>query len=48
MEEAQPLEICDHDLEGATIEQAGARDDDEYLQELFDALRQSARNRTRH
>jgi hypothetical protein len=49
MEEAQPLEICDHDLEDQLLERAASPDDDdEYLQRFFDAAREANRRRTRH
>jgi hypothetical protein len=49
LEEAQPLEICDHDLEDQAMEHAAARGgDDPYLKQLFDASRDAARGRTRH
>ncbi len=49
LEEAQPLEICDHDLEDQVMEQAAADgDDDPYLKQLFDASREATRRRTRH
>jgi hypothetical protein len=49
MEEAQPLEICDHDLTDPSMEEAAARDAyDLYLEQLFDASRDAARRRTRH
>jgi len=49
LEEAQPLEICDHDLEDQMMEQAAADgDDDPYLEQLFDASREATRRRTRH
>jgi len=48
MEEAQPLEICDHDLEQQAMERAASNDnDDPYLKQLFDASREATR-RTRH
>jgi hypothetical protein len=48
LEEAQPLEICDHDLDDQTMEHAAADDDDPYLKQLFDASREATRRRTRH
>jgi hypothetical protein len=49
LEEAQPLEICDHDLEDQAMEQAASRgNDDPYVKQLFDASRDVARGRTRH
>jgi hypothetical protein len=49
MEEAQPLEICDHDIEDQALEYAASRADDEpYLKQLLDASREMARGRTRH
>jgi len=47
LEDAQPLEICDHDLEDQAMEHAASRSDD-YLTRLFDMARDAARNRTRH
>lgn len=49
LEEAQPLEICDHDLEDLVMERAASLDDDEtYLKQFFDAAREAARRHTRH
>ena len=49
LEEAQPLEICDHDLEDQAMEHAASDgDDDPYLKQLFDASREATRRRTRH
>ena len=49
LEEAQPLEICDHDLDDQALELAATDgDDDPYLKQLFDASRDAARRRTRH
>lgn len=49
MEEAQPLEICDHDIEDEPPERAAATDEDDwYLKQLFDASREAARRKTRH
>jgi hypothetical protein len=48
MEEAQPLEICDHDLQDQGMEHAASRrDDDPFVKQLFDASVETAR-RTRH
>jgi len=49
LEEAQPLEICDHDLDDQAMEHAAYDgDDDPYLKQLFDASREASRRRTRH
>ncbi len=49
LEEAQPLEICDHDLEDDLLESAPWSDDDDaYLEQVFEAARELARRRTRH
>jgi len=49
LEEAQPLEICDHDIEDPLLEQAASEDDeDPYFKLLFDASREAARRKTRH
>ena len=49
MEEAQPLEICDHDLQDQALERAATRGDDEpFVKQLFDASLEAARGRTRH
>ena len=49
LEEAQPLEICDHDLRAQGMEHAASRGDaDPFLKQLFDASRDAARGRTRH
>jgi hypothetical protein len=49
MEEAQPLEICDHDLQEQAMEHAASRDShDPYVKQLFDATREAARRKTRH
>jgi hypothetical protein len=49
MEEAQPLEICDHDLQDQDMEHAASRrDDDSFIKQLFDASLDAARGRTRH
>lgn len=49
MEEAQPLEICDHDLEDQALEQAASRgNEDPYFKQLLDASREMARSKTRH
>jgi hypothetical protein len=49
MEEAQPLEICDHDLLEQDMEHAASSDDDDpFVKQLFDASVEAARRRTRH
>jgi len=49
MEEAQPLEICDHDLDDQAMEHAASRgNDDPYIKQLLDASRDMARSKTRH
>ena len=49
MEEAQPLEICDHDLQDQALEQAASRgNEDPYFKRLLDASRELARGKTRH
>jgi hypothetical protein len=49
LEEAQPLEICDHDLQDQTMERAASPGTDEpYVKQLFDATRDATRSRTRH
>jgi hypothetical protein len=49
MEQAQPLEICDHDLENQGMERAATPDNSEpFVKQLLDATRDAARNRTRH
>jgi hypothetical protein len=49
MEEAQPIEICDHDLEDQAMERAaGPRDTEPLVKQLLDATRDSVRNKTRH
>jgi hypothetical protein len=49
MEEAQPLEICDRDLGDQAMDETAAPSLDElYLEQLFDAGRESARRKTRH
>lgn len=46
LEEAQPLEICDHDIDDL-LEQAASDDDDLYFEQLFDAA-EAAKRKTRH
>jgi hypothetical protein len=49
MEEAQPLEICDHDLQDQAMEQAASPGNDEpFVKQFVDASRDATRNRTRH
>jgi hypothetical protein len=49
MEEAQPLEICDHDLQDQGMERAASpNNDDSFVKQLFDASRDATRTRTRH
>ncbi len=49
MEEAQPLEICDHDLQDQGMEHAASRNDaDPFVKQLLDASVDAARRRTRH
>ncbi len=49
MEEAQPLEICDHDLQDQGMEHAASRrGEDPFIKQLFDASVEAARRRTRH
>ncbi len=49
LEQAQPLEICDHDLDDQAMEHAASRrDEDPFLKQLFDASREAASRRTRH
>ncbi len=49
MEQAQPLEICDHDLRDQAMERAASgRDSDPFLKQLLDATRDAMRGRTRH
>jgi hypothetical protein len=49
MEQAQPIEICDHDLQDQLMERAASgRDNDPFVKQLLDATRDAARGRTRH
>jgi hypothetical protein len=49
MEQAQPLEICDHDLEKQGMERAAApRESEPFVKQLLDATREATRTRTRH
>ncbi len=49
MEQAQPLEICDHDLQYQAMERAASgRDTDPFIKQLLDATRDATRARTRH
>jgi hypothetical protein len=49
MEQAQPIEICDHDLHDQIMERAASgRDNDPFVKQLLDATRDAARGRTRH
>jgi hypothetical protein len=50
MEEARPLEICDHDLldQGMEYAASGTRDDESFIRQLLDASADAARRRTRH
>jgi hypothetical protein len=50
MEEAQPLEICDHDLQDQDMEYAASlsNDDESFIRQLLDASAEAARRRTRH
>jgi hypothetical protein len=49
LEEAQPLEICDHDLDDTLLERTALPEDEEaYLEQLFEAAREAARRPTRH
>jgi hypothetical protein len=49
MEQAQPLEICDHDLEKQGMERAAASKETEpYVKQLLNATRDATRTRTRH
>ena len=48
MEQAQPLEICDHDLEKQGMERAAARETEPFVKQLLDATREATRTRTRH
>lgn len=49
MEQAQPLEICDHDLDDQSMERAASgHNDDPFVKQLLDATRDAARGRTKH
>ena len=49
LEQAQPLEICDHDLEKQDMERAAGPDNAEpVVKQLLDATRESLRTKTRH
>lgn len=48
MEQAQPLEICDHDLQDQIMEYAASREHDPLMKQLFEASAEIARGRTRH
>jgi hypothetical protein len=49
LEEAQPIEICDHDLQDQDMEYAATRrDHDPFIKQLLDASLDAARRRTRH
>ena len=49
MEQAQPIEICDHDLDSQGMERAAATGESEpFVKQLFDATREATRSRTRH
>lgn len=49
MEQAQPLEMCDHDIEDQTLERAAAgRDNEPFVKQLLDATRDATRIRTKH
>jgi hypothetical protein len=49
LEDAQPLEICDHDLQSAEREHAASRTSDErLLKQILDASADAARRQTRH
>ncbi len=49
MEQAQPLEICDHDLQDQSMERAASgRNSDPFVKQLLDATRDAARGRTKH
>ena len=49
MEDAHPLEICDHDLQDQDMEYAASRHNGEsFIKQLFDASLDAARRRTRH
>jgi hypothetical protein len=49
LEQARPLEICDHDLGDREMEHAASRRNGEpFFKQLFDASIDAARRRTRH
>jgi hypothetical protein len=49
MEEAQPIEMCEHDLENQAMERAaGEKNTKPFVQQLLDATRESTRSKTRH
>jgi hypothetical protein len=49
MEQAQPLEMCDHDINDQTLERAASsRDSEPFVKQLLDATRDAARGRTKH
>jgi hypothetical protein len=49
MEQAQPIEICDHDLQDQAMERAASdSDNDSFVKQLLDATRDVARGKTRH
>lgn len=49
MEQEQPIEIVDHDLDDQGMERAASpKNDEPYVKQLLDATRESARTRTRH
>jgi hypothetical protein len=49
MEQAQPLELCDHDLHDQGMERAATPQNSEpFVKQLFDASREATRIKTRH
>jgi len=49
MEQEQPIEIVDHDLDEQGMERAASpKNDEPYVKQLLDATRESTRTRTRH
>jgi hypothetical protein len=49
MEQAQPIEICEHDIGNQSMERAaGPRNAEPFLKQLLDATRGSSRSKTRH
>jgi hypothetical protein len=49
MEEAQPIEICEHDLANQSMERAASpRNVEPFVKQLLDATRESTRSKTRH